>query len=414
MSVPMSALQPVSSSPVGRTDPREALSEMLTHAAHHSPYYREQDWAAALRAGRSIRFRDIPITDKSLVRLWPQGFYSESVPPAEGRVAEEHTSGSTNQPLLVRMTRRAQEINGQENNRLRSGWGLGSHRRIVHVLVPKQEHPAGSMEEGTLPNGGRWWTIHSLDGQEVFDLLRRTAATVAYGIPSVFLATLHHGRMTSQPLALKQLWTFGEVVSDELRDLLRAIPGCRLVDQYGCKEAGLIALQCPLCDAYHAADRQLRFEVVTDDGRPAEPGEMGRVVVTPFFNRAIPLARYETEDYAVRSAPNACPRSPFAIDRIIGRMLNLFRLPDGRRIRPMISDSRAAALGLRRYKLFQRTLVDLDLHYVPEDPQIELDDGAAQALVDSTMPAGFKVRAVKVADIPRAPGGKYLLHESLI
>ena len=88
--------------------------------------------------------------------------------------------------------------------------------------------------------------------------------------------------------------------------------------------------QCATCDAYHPADRHLVLELLTDEGRPARPGEMGCVIATLPFNRAMPLIRYETGDYATLAESNACSRSTEALKQIIGRERNLFKLPGGR------------------------------------------------------------------------------------
>jgi phenylacetate-CoA ligase len=395
-------------------EPRRALTDMLAHAAAHSPHYSAQPWAARLRSGLGVRFGDIPITDKSEVRADTARFFSEPVAAEEGEVKTLHTSGSTGEPLTLRMTLRANRINEWQNAEMRSGWNIEKHRLIAHLLNPQRQTPSGTLVEGRLENGGHWWNLFTVDSRAAFDLLRRSGATAVWGFPSVILGALQHSVETSHTLPLKLVWTISEIVPEELRERIAAIPGCRLADQYGCVEAGIVAVQCPLCDAYHPAGRQLHLELITDEGRLAEAGEMGRVIVTPFFNRAMPLVRYDTGDRAIRASTSRCPRSPFSIHRIVGRQQNLFKLPDGRRIVPRLPVRAAESLGLRRFKLYQKTLSDVELHYVPRDPQAEIDRTQAQEMIDFYMAPGFKVRCVKVAEIPRAPNGKYLMHESFV
>ena len=296
-----------------------ALSAMLSDAAAHSPYYRDQEWAKRLRSGLMIDFHEIPITGKRLVREDAERFFSSHVAPSEGKVIARHTSGSTGEPILIRKTQRHFQINVAENRRLMQGWDLASHRRVAEIEFPDEDHPVGKLERQSLKNGAEKWKLATLDGPAAFDLFRRTSATLALAFPSIMQAALQQLAESAQPLSLRLVWTVSEVVSDELRRLVGQIPGCRLVDAYGCVEAGLIAAQCPLCDAYHPADRHLVLELVGEDGRPAGPGQMGRVVVTPLFNRAMPLIRYETGDYAVAGEASGCPRLARAIRRVIGR-----------------------------------------------------------------------------------------------
>jgi len=399
---------------VALPDPKTALTAMFSHAAVHSPYYRDQSWAARLRSGQAIPFRDIPITEKSVVRANPAKFHSDFVPPEDGEVQSKYTSGSTGEPLHVRKTSRALQVNVMENMRLKQGWGFASHRLIANILNPQEDHPVGTLEEEDLPDGAHRWKLHTVDTRATFQLLRSTEATMVRGFPSVLRGALEHSVEESHVLPLRLVSTLSEVVPDELRELVRAIPGCRLVDLYGCIEAGIIALQCHLCGAYHPAARHVIFELISDEGRPARPGELGRVVVTPLFNRAMPLLRYETGDYAVRAKSNDCRVSPMALERIVGRQQNLFKLPDGRRIMPRLPGRVAERLALHRFKLFQKALGEVEFHYIPRDPDAEVAESVAQELIDMYMAPGFKVRCVRVAEIPRTPGGKYFLHESFV
>ena len=397
-----------------KANQRQPMVAMLSHAAHHSPYYRDQDWASRLRAGERIRFRDIPVTPKAMVRTETGRFYSSFVPPEDGKVHDKPTSGSTDEPMLLRKTGRHFRHNGMENTRLKAGWGFEEHKRIAHIGMPNDDHPIGAMEEKDLPGGKHSWKLYTCESRAAFDLYRRTSATLALGFPSLICAALEHGSETSETLPLRLVATMAEVVPVELRALVGQMPGCRLADFYGCTESGLIAVQCAACDAYHPADRHLVLEILDDDDRPAGPGDMGRIVVTPLFNRAMPLIRYETGDYAVLAESNECPRSPLAIKSIVGREKNLFKLPDGRKVFPRIPLSVVTKIPWRQFKLIQRTFTDVELHYIPKDETTQIPEEQAQDMVDRYMTPGFKVRCVRVKELPRAASGKYLSHECLI
>ena len=397
----------------GQFDVRQALSAMLAHAASHTPYYRDQPWAKTLRETQRVALREIPITPKTVVRDETGAFYADFVPPDHGEVKDKPTSGSTGEPMVIRKTARHWRINAQENRRLKQGWGFGLHERAVQISVPYDEHPSGSIEEMKLPRG-QSWTFHTGETLAAYDFVRRIGPTLLSGAPSVAQAILERSRDLSEPLPLRLVSTVSEVVTDELRELVQAVPGCRLVDVYGCIESGVIAIQCPRCGVYHPADRHLILEIRTESGRLARPGEMGRVIVTPLFNRAMPLVRYDTGDYAVVAANAGCPRSSFGIERIIGREKNLFKLPGGQRVVPRLPHRVAAKLALRKFKFFQTTETDVELHYIPVTDDVQISDEQAQTMVDKYMAPGFKVRSIRVNELARAPSGKYLLHECLI
>ena len=400
--------------PEAKWNRHEAVAAMLSHAANHAPFYRTQAWAERLRAGKAVGFRDIPITAKALVRDRTAEFFSSFIPPAHGKVKVKPTSGSTGEPMEVRKTQHHYAINSSENRRLKDGWGFADHKRLVDISLPYADHPVGEIEEGDTADGGHWWKLHTSESRTAFDLLRRVSPTFVASSPSMILAVLEHCRDASETLPLKLVSTVAEVLPEELPEMVRQIPGCRLMDLYGTVETGLIAGQCPRCDAYHPADRHLIMELVTEDGRRPEPGEMGRVIVTTLFNRAMPLIRYETGDYAEPAPANGCPRSSFAVRRILGRERNLFKLPNGSKVLPRLPHRVVHDLALRKFKLIQRTLTDIDLLYVPRDDTVEITEDAGQNLIDRYMAPGFKVHCRRVDELPRAPSGKYLMHECLI
>ena len=77
---------------------------------------------------------------------------------------------------------------------------------------------------------------------------------------------------------------------------------------YSCEEAGYIALQCPQAEHYHCQSESVLVEVLDDEGRPCTPGQVGKVVLTALHNFAMPLIRYENQDYAEVGPPCACGR----------------------------------------------------------------------------------------------------------
>ena len=97
---------------------------------------------------------------------------------------------------------------------------------------------------------------------------------------------------------LKKILTAGEVVDASLRSLAAKRLGATIHDKYSTQEAGCMAIQCPECTSYHVQSEAVIVEVLDDSGRPCRPGEIGRVVVTPFFNFATPLIRYDVGDFA--------------------------------------------------------------------------------------------------------------------
>src|SRR6202021_2920702 len=97
------------------------------------------------------------------------------------------------------------------------------------------------------------------------------------------------------------------------------------------------------------------LEVVDERGAPSRAGEMGRVLVTTLQNHLMPLVRYEIGDYAiVATEPCICGRTLPALDRVIGRSVNLFRLRGGRLLSPwLLMGAVRDRLELKQYQIVQ-------------------------------------------------------------
>ncbi|WP_162918880.1 hypothetical protein [Taklimakanibacter deserti] len=398
---------------MSKQDIEQALSGMLAHAATHSPYYRKLAWAKSMRGGARVALKNIPVTRKSIVRDETARFYIDDVPPSEGQVMTNLTSGSTGEPMALRQTVRWLRIAQAELARLVRGWGYQSHLRAVRVDNPTSKHAPGTILEKSQKRG-RLWMLHTVDTREAFEFVKETGASRLDAHPTMTLGILQHGADMGVRLPLKLVTTTSEIIPEHLRGLISTLPGCRLADKYATMETGVIAMQCPSCGAYHPADGHLILEILDDSDRPVRPGKMGKVVVTALFNRAMPLIRYETGDYAIVAKNHQCRHSSSSLASIAGREKNLFKKPNGERIVPRLNPVPLVEFGLRHFKLVQRTLTEIEFQYVHKDPAAELSQERAQAIVEESMGSGFKVICRKVSEMPRTAKGKYLMHESLV
>jgi phenylacetate-CoA ligase len=134
-------------------------------------------------------------------------------------------------------------------------------------------------------------------------------------------------------LGLAAVISTAEMISDAQRELMARAFGTYVVNEYGCTEAGILAIDCPQ-GSLHVMDDGVVVEVVRG-GVPVAPGEEGEIVVTELYGVLMPLIRYRTGDRGVLSAkPCACGRAFASIERLSGRVTSLLRCPDGTLIDP--------------------------------------------------------------------------------
>ena len=384
---------------------------MLRHAVVHTPYYAAQDWAKDFRKGKNIEFKDIPILAKDDLKTLTAEFYAAYDTKSEGVAVEKFTSGSTGVPLRLFKTPKHFNINAIENARLKSGWFPEDRSISLGMNYPDDKNPAKSISIKQTANGGTHHTLYSFSSNDIAELLEHLKPSLLKGRASVVLPALQQLKNLD---SLRLITTISEILSPELVAFVKTMPNCGLVDVYGSVETGIIAATCKLCGKYHLAERHMVIEVLDEKNIPTKPGNIGRIIITPLFNYAMPLIRYDIGDYVELSDSHSCQISRFAFNRIIGRERNLFKLPKGGKIIPNISPEDLLLYGIARYKLVQISKVGIEFRYLPSSPDTTISSALAQKIIARNMSPEFQVEAISVTDFPTAANGKYLMHECLI
>ncbi len=130
-----------------------------------------------------------------------------------------------------------------------------------------------------------------------------------------------------------------------------------------------MALQCPAGEHFHVQSETLYLEVLRPNGQPCEPGEIGRVVVTPLHNFATPLLRYEIGDEAELGDSCSCGRGLPVLRRIVGRTFEHVTMPSGLRRRANSGYYRLSGIpAVREFQIVQRTLEKIEVLLVLARP----------------------------------------------
>lgn len=400
------------------------LGRLLAHARATVPFYRRRFQAVAIADAarpKAEEWAQLPRIDRRDIQAAGETLHSNAVPRGHGRISHIHTSGTTGRPVRVLRT----GINS-------SFWGAFTlrdhlwHRRhlkgklaaIRHAEKGVDAYPRGSRSRTWGPTGLVFETgpavglnINCTAAEQAEWLLREnpdyllTHPTVAYRLATYCLENgIRFGK-------LKQVLTISEAMRPGLRDLCRAAWEVNVADIYTSRDVGYMALQCPEHDHYHVQAEGVYLEVLDGDGRPAAPGEIGRVVVTPLHNFAMPLIRYEIGDYAEVGEHCPCGRNLPVIRRILGRQQDMATLPTGEKRWTLLStgniESFLKIAPIRQYQFVQKDLRTFEVRLVVEH---DLTDGEKEKIRDwvrEKFDYPFDVVFSFVDDIPRTKSGKY-------
>lgn len=242
-----------------------------------------------------------------------------------------------------------------------------------------------------------------------FHALRRLRPAYAYGYPTLMRAFAHECRargLDGRELGLRRVISTGELLTPDTRALLADFFGCRVVNEYGCTESGVLGMECEH-GTLHAVPVAAYPEVVDDAGRPAAPGQPGEVVVSDLYGAVLPLLRYRLHDRARPAAGGcACGRALPALRVDMGRIDSFIQTPARGPVYDAILAYTVPA-GVQRFRAYQlavdRLAVDLvpgagfDRHATPR---------SCQARWEQALGPGMHVAVRTVQDLPYEASGK--------
>ncbi len=121
----------------------------------------------------------------------------------------------------------------------------------------------------------------------------------------LYLLALHIRKHKLQPPRIGGgVMPMGGSLTPHMKQVIESAFQCTVPEDYGCAELGAIAVECGRQTGLHPLS-SLFFVEVLHKGRPAEPGELGKVCITDLYNYAMPFIRYEIGDVA-RVLPGPC------------------------------------------------------------------------------------------------------------
>ena len=393
------------------------------------PFHKVRLRKAGWRPGHAVTpelWRRLPPLTRADLQREGVALHAPHVPEAHGATTEIATGGSTGQPVRVRKTAleallwNAMQVREELWHREDHGGHLARIRSIPVFLSPAQVAQLRSPDGFALPDWGPpcsllWQT----GGMTLIETTRSVADQVAFlrrldpeyilTPPSNLRLIVAHCRIHGIRLPrLRAVWTLSEVVEDGLRDDCRAVLGARIVHNYSTAEAGYLALQCPEHELHsHVCAETVLLEVVDTQGHACAPGEVGRVLLTPLHNFAMPLLRYEVGDEAEVGPPCPCGRGLPVLRAVVGRTLDRLLLPDGTERRAELRHYRLARdPRVVEYQVVQRSLERVEILLVLTSPLDVSDEAALRELAREELGDGFRIDLTAVDSIPRTAAGK--------
>lgn len=269
------------------------VQALLEYAKCHSPYYRESPQWKTLS--------DFPVLTKGdFIENYDKILVDNS--GEQGNLYRLSTSGSTGTPFTVlcdgdKMNRvNMNFISCMELNDFRMGMKRGEFRAWI-----KGKNTISMWK--SFKNNLIMVDISNM-GEEALEKIcrdiekKKIQVLVSYSSALVELS--QYLKKTGRDISkwkVEMIFSMGEALPDGTYDLLKEIFGFSPVRSYGNNENGFIAIQLDEEKEYTIDLYNFYTEILKmDSDEPAEPGELGRIVVTDYYNKTFPMIRYDTGD----------------------------------------------------------------------------------------------------------------------
>ncbi|MEV0237423.1 AMP-binding protein [Nonomuraea sp. NPDC050786] len=405
--VPLTIARQYGSAAALRRRQLRGLNRVLELARTRVPYYRDDPRYARGPLRSLAELAELPVLDKQVLREQPlERMLADGVDPE--RCLSFQTSGSTG--------RRVRILHDQDSHDYHMAACvrrfLATDRylptdRLSHIrpFAP----PARMFERFGLFR--RHVILSHRPMAEIKAELLANRPKVLIGYPVHLRALLRS--LTPDELArlrrtLRIVMTESELLLPEHRAMFATQFAAPVFDEYSAFEVLNVAYDCRHGRAHLGEDR-VYAEIVDDRGKPVPDGEPGRVVVTSFLERAMPLLRYSLGDIGLIE-PHRCPcgRRFRTLRLTTGRSNDYVTLPSGERLYPDAFLHLAATHpGISECFVHQEADGLVRLHVVPSgEEEAERVFATAREKLFGLAGGEFPLEVVRAESVLITPGGK--------
>jgi phenylacetate-CoA ligase len=353
-----------------------ALARLVAHHSEHTESFKQRLTEQGLTSQDVSTLDGLsklkPITKRDIQQAG-DSFNSEAVPPSHLPIRKSQTSGRTGQPVTILKTEMNHQFFCALMFREHSWWQHDYRHRLASVRAVHRQYEESPNWGGPVAEqfetGPAIGIPLNLDVRQQLAYLNEFDPDMLSIHAGVLAAMCSIWESEGYTLNLKAIKNVGETLHPNLRERVKRITGVDISDIYSSSEVGLISIECPGTGLQHIMEETLLVEVLNEVGEQCKPGELGRVVITDFYNTISPMIRYDIGDYAEVGEPCSCGRNHRTLKQIAGRERGLFRRANGDRFWPTAGQYAAEkVVKVNQWQIIQHSLEDIEYKLVTDHP----------------------------------------------
>jgi phenylacetate-CoA ligase len=315
------------------------LRSFLQYAYDSVPYYNRLFNKCGFVSSQVKDFDDlqkIPFLTKEIIRQNLEALRSKIF---QGKMQLISTGGSTGEPVAVYcdMNRSSWDSAAQLRCQKWFGIDVGEKEAVLWgspIEITKQDRIRKLRDYFVNTRLMSAFNMSEQSLESYLMLLKRWNPSKIYcyaSVISVFAKYLLDQKLIFPIKSLKAIFPTAEPLYDFQRKVIQKAFGCPVSIEYGSRDAGAIAHECPE-RGLHLEAENIIVEIMSG-GHKSSEGKSGEIVVTNMSTMGMPLIRYRTGDIGTISNNScSCGRSLPLLGKVEGRSTDFIIGHDGRLI----------------------------------------------------------------------------------
>ena len=256
------------------------------------------------------------------------------------KLIKTSTSGSTGVPLTLYFDHIGLKKRSENLWRVSKLFGIGYGKSVVQLWRKKKQTLSQLFQQKigsslTIPvldvENAAYNSLSENDLDIIIEKILNFDAKIITGYVSALdsIAT----RILQKKIkinSLNHIITAAEALDETTWSKFERTYGCAVHNFYGGTEVPCLALNIDANHEMSTFDDYHRLEVVNEKTCLEERNEIGKILVTDYFMKAMPLIRYENGDLGQLSASNIANHPFRYLNKILGRINDKFYLPNGK------------------------------------------------------------------------------------
>jgi phenylacetate-CoA ligase len=322
------------------------LKYIMEYAVENTSFYSKYAGAT--------RLDEFPVVNK---RLLNENYEDVMVHAFDGvKTHKMHTSGSTGIPFTVIQNLEKRERHIADLKYFGALAGYADHNPMCYLRAK----PTATPEEQERDNIWQLDISNMSDNKltDYYHVMVEKKCTALMAYPSTLETSVDFWSKTFvNDSMVKTIISTSEILTNEVRRKLKNFFGddAGIYARYSDMELGILGQETDVSGQYKLNWASYYFEILKlESDEKAQPGELGRIVITDLYNEAFPMIRYDTGDVA-RMNQDMDGGLPILTD-LYGRRMDLLYDTKGKVVSPhLISRTMCLSQKIKQWQFIQET-----------------------------------------------------------